>query len=316
MSAPHPRRTPATPRVSLGMPVFNGERYLEEALRSLLAQTFEDFELLVYDNASADRTRTICLDYAARDARIRYRRNAENVGFVRNQNAVIEDARGKYFLLTHHDDVRLPTYLERTIEVLDADDGVTVCYTVTRDIDEHGRFLPREDPVLRLASDDPRERFRDVIRMDHLCEADFGLTRLDALRQTRLHGAYADSDRVLLAELLLRGRFHRIPECLFHRRAHALQSTAIAPDRQGRTVWFDPAVRDRLVFPHFREFREYLAAIGRAPVGLGTRLSCYAAMVRWLGTNRRRLISDVDFAGRQLLRPLKRAAMRRSGRLR
>jgi glycosyltransferase involved in cell wall biosynthesis len=296
------------------MPVFNGERYLEEALRSLLAQTFEDFELLVSDNASTDRTRAICLDYASRDARIRYWCNASNIGFVRNQNSVVMDARGEYFLLTHHDDVRLPTYLERTIEVLDADLGVTVCYTVTRDIDEHGRFLPRQDPELRLDSDDPRERFREVIRMNHICEADFGLTRLDALRQTGLHGAYADSDRVLLAELLLRGRFHRIPECLFLRRAHAEQSTAMASDRQGRTVWFDPAARGRLVFPHFRQFREYLAVIDRAPVGMSTRMSCYAAMARWLGTNRRRLVGDVEFAGRHLLRPLKHAVMRRTGR--
>jgi glycosyltransferase involved in cell wall biosynthesis len=286
------------------MPVYNGEQYLEEALRSLVSQTFEDFELRISDNASTDRTSTICRDFATADARIRYKRNAENVGFARNQNLVMEDAIGDYFLMTHSDDVRLSTYLERTIPILDEDPGIMVCYTTTRDIDEHGAFLPRKEPDLHYDSEDRGERFRDIIRMDHLCEPIFGLTRISALRQTRLHGDYADSDRVLLAELILRGRFVRLPECLFHRRAHASQSTAIAPSRQSRTVWYNPAYKDTLIFPHFRQFREYVAAIGRAPVSWSTRASCYAAMTRWLRANRRRLIGDVDYAGREIARPL------------
>jgi glycosyltransferase involved in cell wall biosynthesis len=288
----------------MGMPVYNGELYLEEALRSLLAQTFEDFELLISDNASTDRTNTICLDYASTDRRIRYLRNKENVGFCRNQNRVYELACGDYFLLTHHDDVRKPEYLARTIAILDADASIVVCYTQTRDIDERGNLLPRVDPDLRLDSDDLRTRFRDVIRMDHICEPDFGLTRLGVLRKTRLHGDYADSDRVLLAELLMYGRFHRIPECLFLRRAHPLQSTAIAPDRQSRTVWFNPSKKGKLLFPHFRQFVEYLAVIRRAPVGWRARAGCLAEMARWSNHNRNRLFDDFLFAARQLIRPL------------
>jgi glycosyltransferase involved in cell wall biosynthesis len=300
------------PRVSMGMPVRNGEPYLEQALQSLLKQTFGDFELLISDNASTDRTQSICLDYASMDRRIRYHRNAVNVGFCRNQNSVIEAASGEFFLLTHHDDIRSPDYVSRTLEVLDADPSLVVCYTRTRDIDEHGNALPREDPPLRFVSHDLRERFRDVIRMDHICEPDFGLTRLDVLRRTRLHGDYADSDRVLLAELALHGRFHQIPEYLFFRRAHSQQSTAIAPDRQTRTVWFNPAYAGRLVFPHFRELREYLGVIRRAPVGAGGRASCYAALLAWVVTYRGRLIGDLEFAARELLRPLYRAVRRRT----
>lgn len=292
------------------MPVYNGVQFIEEALQSLLAQTYENFELLISDNASTDGTSEICRAYASRDDRIRYRRNEKNLGFAINQNSVIEHATGEFFLLTHHDDVRLPTYLERTIEVLDRDPSVVVCYTTTRDIDEHGAFLPRRDPDLRFDADDQADRFRDVIRMDHICEPDFGLTRVATLRETQLHGDYADSDRVLLAELLFRGRFYRIPECLFHRRAHANQSTAIAVSRQDRTVWYNPAYKNGIIFPHFRQFHEYLSAIGRARPALKTRLSCYAAMMSWIGTNRRRLINDLDFAGRELARPLYRAVVR------
>jgi glycosyltransferase involved in cell wall biosynthesis len=306
------RPTGVAPRVSMGMPVRNGEAYLEQALQSLVKQTFPDFELLISDNASTDRTQSICLDYASMDRRIRYHRNPVNVGYCRNQNSVIEASTGEFFLLTHHDDVRGPEYVSRTLEVLDADPSTVVCYTTTRDIDEHGMELPREDPPLRWGSADLRARFRDVIRMDHICEPDFGLTRLHVLRQTRLHGDYADSDRVLLAELALRGPFHQIPECLFFRRAHAQQSTAIAPDRQSRTVWFNPAHAGKLLFPHFRELREYLAAIHRAPISALDRAWCDAALLRWVIDNRRRLIGDLEFAARQLLRPLYRAVLRRT----
>jgi glycosyltransferase involved in cell wall biosynthesis len=304
--------TATTPRVSLGMPVYNGEAFLEEALQSLLKQTYGDFELLISDNASTDRTQAICQDYASADRRIRYHRNPVNVGFCRNQNSVITAARGEYFLLTHHDDIRAPEYLMRTLAVLEADPTVVVCYTGTRDIDEHGVELPRRSVPLRVDSPDPRVRFRDVIRLDHICEPGFGLTRRDVLAKTCLHGDYADSDRVLLGELALYGRFHLLPEFLFFRRAHAQQSTAIAPDRQSRTVWFNPAHANRLVFPHFRELREYLAVIGRAPVGVSDRLACHQAMAAWALTYRRRLLGDLEFAAREVLRPLYRAVRRRN----
>lgn len=308
-AAERPKGT--APRVTMGMPVYNGEAYVETALQSLVKQTFGDFEILISDNASTDRTSSICQDYAGMDRRIRYHRNAVNVGYCRNQNSVIEASTGEFFLLTHHDDVRDPQYLDRTVQVLDADPAVVLCYTVTRDIDEHGVELPRRDPEMRWTSTNLRDRFRDVIRTDHICEPDFGLTRMGVLRQTRLHGDYADSDRVLLAELALRDRFHQLPDCLFFRRAHAQQSTAIAPDRQSRTVWFNPAYEGRLIFPHFRQWQEYVAAIHRAPIDMIDRAWCDVAMLRWLLTNRKRLNGDLKFAARELLRPLYRAVRRR-----
>jgi glycosyltransferase involved in cell wall biosynthesis len=300
----------------MGMPVRNGEAYLEQALRSLLTQSFEDFELIISDNASTDRTQSICLDYARTDRRIRYHRNATDIGFYRNQNFVIRAATGEFFLNTHHDDVRSEHYLNRAIPVLDADPELVVCYTYTRDIDDSGHELPRKEVSLRVDSADPRVRFRDVIGLEHICEPDFGLIRRDTLLRTGLFGGYADSDRVLLAELALNGRFHQIPEFLFFRRAHSQQSTAIMPGRQARTLWYEPAHADRLVFPHFRELREYLAVIRRAPIGEMDRAACYAAVAGWSLRYRKRLISDLDFAARELLRPIYRTVRRRFARWR
>lgn len=294
-------------RVSIGMPVFNGMRYIEQALQSILTQTFDDFELIISDNASTDLTPDICRSYAARDQRIHYRRNKVNIGLSRNQNLVAELSSGKYFMWAHHDDVRAPQCIERCVEILEKNPSIVLCYTSTRDIDETGQPLPRTDPSLNLHSVRARDRFRDIIRMDHICEPDFGLVRASILKKTGLHGHYADSDRVFLAELALYGPFHKIPEYLFFRRAHALQSTAQHPDRQGRTIWYDPTKLGKIVFPHFRQFREYLRVTGRVPLPLTEKIGCYASMMKWVLTNRRRLSGDLTVATKDVLRPFVKA---------
>lgn len=293
------------PRVSIGMPVYNGALYLEEALNSILSQTYTDFELIISDNASTDRTPDISQAFAARDRRIRYYRNERNLGLSWNQNRVIELSFGEYFMIAHHDDVRAPEYVERSVQVLDSNSSVVLCYSKTQDIDEKGRYLDRTDPDLKVDADRPRDRFRDLIRMDHICEPDFGLMRASVLKRTRLHGNYADSDRVLLAELGLYGRFYRIPEYLFFRRAHALQSTALYPGRQERTRLFNPANVTRITFPHFRQFTEYLFVVSRVPLPWHERLICYLEMVKWINANRKRLSMDLVGAVRKTLGPLR-----------
>jgi glycosyltransferase involved in cell wall biosynthesis len=89
--------TSKIPRVSIGLPVFNGEKYLAEALDSILSQTYRDFKLIISDNASTDRTEQICREYAAKDRRIRYYRNEKNIGAPKNFNRVFELSSGKYF---------------------------------------------------------------------------------------------------------------------------------------------------------------------------------------------------------------------------
>ena len=78
------------PVISVGMPVYNGEQYLESAIRAVLDQTCEDLELIISDNASTDRTAQICNDFAARDSRVRFSRNPDNIGAARNYNRVFE----------------------------------------------------------------------------------------------------------------------------------------------------------------------------------------------------------------------------------
>ena len=99
------------PRVSIGMPVYNGEKYLEEAIQSILAQTYSDFELVISDNASTDKTQEICLEYAARDSRVRYHRNEKNLGAAPNYNRTFELSTGQYFKWADYDDLLAEEFL-------------------------------------------------------------------------------------------------------------------------------------------------------------------------------------------------------------
>src|SRR5246127_6023313 len=122
-----------TPLVSVGLFVYNGERFIEEALQSILKQTFTDFELIISDNASTDRTGEIVKAYAERDNRIRYYRNEKNIGAGWNARRVYELATGKYFKWATADDFLEPDLLRRCVEILESDPGCVAAYTRTRE---------------------------------------------------------------------------------------------------------------------------------------------------------------------------------------
>ena len=119
------------PRVTIGIAVYNGAKYLDQAIQSVLAQTFTDFELIISDNASTDSTEDVCREYAARDPRVRYTRSARDLGPAENYNRCFRAARGEYFKWHAHDDVCLPTFLERCVATLDAAPGAVLCMPAT-----------------------------------------------------------------------------------------------------------------------------------------------------------------------------------------
>ena len=129
------------PLVSIGLPVYNGEKYLREAIESILGQTFCDLELIISDNGSTDSTQEFCGEYASRDSRVRYFRHEINRGAAWNYCAVFRYSRGKYFKWASHDDLCTPTFLERCVEVLERDPRVALCTTRTTIIDGDGEAI-------------------------------------------------------------------------------------------------------------------------------------------------------------------------------
>jgi glycosyltransferase involved in cell wall biosynthesis len=268
-----------TPRVSIGLPVFNGERFLRAAIESILAQTFADFELIISDNASTDATPAICEEYARRDGRIRYVRQTENRGGAWNFNHLFSLARGSYFKWAACDDMIAPTYLERCVEALDRRPEAVLVQTRVIKINDRGDHVVRIK--LRLATDScaPWRRFRTLLLAPHGWYQGLGLIRTNALRESPLIGPYSGSDVVLTLWLSLFGSFYEVPEYLFLSRSHAGQSIRMKP-RQ-RVAWFNPGKKDKIPLPEWRLFFEQLNCVRQARLGGYDRLRCYATALRW-----------------------------------
>ena len=186
------------PRLSIGLPVFNGERFLKKAIDSLLTQTFEDFELVISDNASTDKTQEICREYASNDKILRYFRNAQNLGAARNYNRVFELSKGEYFKWAAHDDLCAPKLLRQCVEVLDRDSSVILCYSRAKAIDEQGEVIKSYPAKSDAGASKPQDRFYEFLCIPHPCTAIWGVMRASVLKKTRLIGNYTASDRPLL----------------------------------------------------------------------------------------------------------------------
>lgn len=271
------------PRVSIGMPVYNGEKYLPETLDSILAQTFTDFELVICDNASTDGTADICRAYAERDGRIRYHRNATNLGAAPNYNLAFNLSCGKYFKWNAHDDPIAPTYLEKCVTLLDDVPEAIMCYPKTRLINRHSQkssYMPNYQDNYNLRDDEPHVRFRKFFHLGDQCHPVFGLMRRSVLKKTILIGSFSSSDRLLLGELAICGKCYEIPHYLAFRRLHPNNSVSRNLSHEELTAWFDPNAiafggrRPRLML-------EYVKAIGRAAPGLKEKLLCYVELARF-----------------------------------
>ena len=282
------------PRVSIGLPVYNGEEFLEEAILSILSQTYEDFELIISDNASTDRTEEICQKHAAQDARIVYSRNSNNIGVTKNHNLTFSRSRGEYFRFAGYDDRLAPTFLERLVTELDSHPDATLCYSATVLIDGWGN-----ETDIRCSTEGTGatavERFREALFTRYPGEPLYGLIRADDLRQTALHRGYTGSDYTLMCELAIRGRFRQVPELLFFNRHH---DGNVYKDLRGRMAWARPdlAKSGRPTFPYWLRLADYVRILANAPFSLKDRASCTLLLFRWVGLKWRSLGWDLGFA--------------------
>jgi glycosyltransferase involved in cell wall biosynthesis len=262
------------PLLSIGLFLYNGDRFLEAAIESILNQTFRDFELIISDNCSTDGSEEICRSFAAQDSRIRYSRAEHEMSAGWNLRDVYFKAIGKYFKWATHDDMIQPDYLRLCIDALEADDSLVVAHTLTRCIDESGQFVESEDERLRTSSVDPVVRARDLLLKRHGGYPVSGLIRLDALHKLPPRGSYEHSDRVLLLQLGLSGRFYEVPEHLSICTKHTVPALS-AQGEQSR----------KLVFPEWNAGREFARSVAQSSLSRSQRLKCYGVIMRWALSN-------------------------------
>ena len=272
------------PRISIGAPVYNGEQFLQAALDSLLWQTLEDFELIISDNGSTDRTEEICRRAAAADPRVRYFRSATNRGAAWNHNRVIQLARGEYFTWASHDDEFAPDFIKHCVAVLDEDPEVVFVRANAIDIDEEGNVLGREVHRCDCASSSPAVRFWEQLIV-HGGHNTYGLIRMSALRRIAPHRTFPRAERTLFAELSLYGKFHVLAEDLYFKRQHPGQTTATRASRRAESVVLDPERakwwRHRTSLLLAEYVLAFVAAVHRAPLDRRERMRCYVRLFRW-----------------------------------
>lgn len=282
------------PKISIGMPVYNGEPYIGIAIDAILDQTFEDFELIISDNASTDATEQICRDFAARDKRIVYCRNPQNIGAAGNYNRLVDMARADYFRWSNADDMIAPQLLERCVSVLDATPDAVLSYGKTKIIDADGNECEDYDDNLDLQDERPSDRFAKFHDCVGLTNVIYGLMRTNAVRCTAKmgDGTYPAADTNFMGELTLYGKFVEIPEYLFYRRMHAGASTAVKGD-DARQTYFWSAGGGGFILPEWRKNAAYLNAIRRAPVDFGDKQRLGVYMLRRMYWGKRGLLGEL-----------------------
>lgn len=260
------------PRVSIGLPVYNGEAYLRIAIEALLAQTYQDFEFIIADNASTDKTEQICREYAALDKRIRYHRNEKNIGAPRNFNLAFELSHGEYLKWATSDDYVAPEMIEKCVDVLDKNPDVVLCFPNAKLIDAEGNFLANYDDVLDLQHPLARDRFTQLLSRIKLAHQHLGLIRSAVLRKTALHGSFIAADINFLAELSLYGKFYNLPEYLLFRRFHPGSSSWDRASRTRQVTWSDPGRGKRIRLDRWEATWSFFDAVRRSPAPLRDKI--------------------------------------------
>ncbi len=274
-------RNDACPRVSIGLPVYNGENYMAAAIEGVLNQTFGDFELIIADDASTDRTAEICKSYAERDGRIRYHCNAKNRGAAPNYNFLVSQARGEFFKWIAHDDEITADFLAKTVVALDARPEAVLAHTQIRVIDKDARELTIYDNAIPLTTQARQsDRFAGVILDRYAHHAFFGLIRTETLRKTPVHKSYPGGDRVLMAFLALLGPYVHIAEPLYWQRHHPDRYDVKVSHRE-RAAWHDRENTMTMVSPLWTLYRELIWGVRTYVTDGRERRRCYGHLARW-----------------------------------
>jgi len=302
MRAPSMGPVGDTPRITIGMPTYNGQATIASAIESLLSQSFGDFELIVGDNASTDATVEVATSFAKLDARVRVIRRAVNLGANANYSLLVHEARGEHFKWASCNDWCAPTFLERCIEVLDARPDVVIAYPKTRLFMESLADAADYEDNLDLQQDDPSARFLQVCSAMRLSNAMNGVIRLSALRRTRLMPSYRAADMVMTGHLALLGKFVEIPEYLFYRRMTPETATRLRSD-EGTTQHFHPNRGAEMLFQNWKIQAGWSTALLVAPISPAAKLRLLPWMLRAWYWDRRALANDLFEAGRWLTRP-------------
>lgn len=204
------------PFVTIGLMVYNEEKHIAMAIESILRQDYSNYEIVIADNASTDRTGEIVLKYADQDSRIKYFKHTQNIGALDNFNFLVKHANGKYFVLAGGHDLWSQNYITALTDALENNLSAVLAHAPTSWIDDSGQYLNKRTGFIDTSGLDPVARFSLVMWNNQ--HAMYGLYRLSALLETRLQLQFVGSGILMLCELALQGDIILVPEATWYRR--------------------------------------------------------------------------------------------------
>ena len=280
------------PRITVGMPVYNGAATIAASIEAFTNQTCGDFELIVSDNASTDGTRAVVESLVARDDRIRYVRQATNIGANLNYSHVARLASGEFLKWASASDWCAPTFLERCLTALTKDPDAVLAVPRTR-LFEFDRANARDYPDdIRVLDATPASRLIHLLQVLRLNNAFNGLIRVAALRKTRLVEPYQQADAVLMGHLALLGKFLLVDEPLFYRRMEPGTATALK-DEEGVRRHHYPEATARTLLQGWKRHAGWFHAAFAAAMPASERAQVLRYLARQLYWDRQALVGDL-----------------------
>jgi glycosyltransferase involved in cell wall biosynthesis len=268
------------PRLGIGLPVYNGERYLAQTLASLRAQTYGDFQVLILDNGSTDSTAEIAQLIVAQDSRFGYQRKSETTGGPQNFNDAFRRLDNELFAWCAADDLHHEEYFSACVRALDALPGAIGGFTAVEMINDKDEWVRDESPSIRWSHPDPGQRMTDLIGFGHACQSIFAVYRREVMNAVEPMCTCWGSDRVMLAELALHGPVAVAPERYFRNRDHDERIT----HGKGRSrSYYGKARPYRAITFHYAAHLR--RAIRNAPLAGPARDSARRAYARWTVAN-------------------------------
>jgi glycosyltransferase involved in cell wall biosynthesis len=268
--------------LTIGLPVFNGQNYLESALESLKKQSFKNFKVVVSDNCSTDDSVKIAQSYVNDDSRFTLIKHKENIGGAGNFNSVFKECTTPFFKWMAHDDILHINYLEKCMALATMSDESFVMFdSYANKIDHDGNFIGSYLKEIKLSANSASGRFYRILWADYFSEI-FAIIRTSSIKQSRMHLNKLGSDRHFVSEILLNGGIKYVPEELFHRRHHDQSYCNAIEDNSAKLAWWDPKAKQSGTPPGITKLMDFHISISRSKITFEQKLKCYLHLLHWL----------------------------------
>lgn len=286
-----------TPCVTIGVPVYNGSRYLSDCLDSLLAQDHRDFVILISDNASSDSTGQIALRYAALHPNVMYHRHARNIGMYGNMDYLLRSSTTPYVKLASADDFWAPRMLSDALQVLESDPSVSLAYPMMTLVDADGGSMQPYGARLHLVEPDPVERFKRALNEIGLVSQLMGVMRTEVVRKMQRLRNVPGEDIPFVCEMALHGKIFQTDAHQYFRRMHPSASSyrRDSPDHQTRLVLESGARRMRFIA--WRLHAGLLSRVASSPLSVWDKAGLGLYLLRRMAWQRQVLRDELLSGG-------------------